>query len=278
MHQSMSEGYPRKGRGFFAPWSISGLIEEYQRKALCIINGDTERVQALSIIEKISFPHAGELEAAITDGLRTLPANLRRINNMAEFTLRYPGHFHQMKLLGNLGYFSNGAVGVGKDRITAHGLSQMLLKKITEGRAEYEEALSRLGFHDKTCEYDCVKKRISPRKVAADVLSKAWKMAVDDRDILVMRVQADDGRIRHVADVYAEHDGVSSAMALTTGGMAALAARAMLAGKFLAKGVFPLEKVVKEKPELLQYFIEGLQRAEVSYSQYRSELSNDSQK
>lgn len=268
-------GIPKeRGRGFFAPWSIAGLIEEYQRQALCVRNGNPERVQALSIIEKISFPHAGELEAAITDGLRTLPANLRRIGNMAEFTLRYPGHFHQMKLLGNLGYFSNDAVNAGKNRITAYGLSQMLLKKITEGKAEYEEVLAKLGLYGKTY-YNCTDKRISPRKVAADVLSRTWKMAIDDRDILVMRVQADDGKTRYAADVYAEHDGVSSAMALTTGGMAALATRVILTGKFGAKGVFPLEKVIKEKPGLLQYFIEGLQKERVSYSQYKLELGSD---
>ena len=85
-------------------------------------------------------------------------------------------------------------------------------------------------------------------------------MGIDDRDVLVMRVEADDGKIRYTADVYAEHDGVSSAMALTTGGMAALAARAIFIKKFELKGVFPLEKAVKEKPELMQYFSRGLQK------------------
>lgn len=266
-------GIPKeRGRGFFAPWSINGLIEEYQRQALCVCNGKPEKVQALLIIEKISFPHVGELEGAITDGLRTLPANLKRIGNMAEFTLRYPGHFYQMKLLGRLGYFSDDAIGVNQDRITAYDLSQILLKKIVEDRAKYEEVLTGLGLYDKTDQHECVKKKVSPRKVAVAVLSKSWRMTVDDRDVLVMRVQADDGKTRYAADVYAKHDGMNSAMALTTGGMAALASRMILAGKFGMKGVFPLEKVIKEKPGLLQYFIDGLRKSKVSYSQYRSEL------
>lgn len=56
-------GIPKnKERGFFAPWSISGLIEEYQRKALCIRNNSRKRLEALSVIKKINFSGVGELE------------------------------------------------------------------------------------------------------------------------------------------------------------------------------------------------------------------------
>jgi saccharopine dehydrogenase-like NADP-dependent oxidoreductase len=255
-------GIPKdKEKGFFAPWSISGLVEEYQRKALCVHNNRRKRVEALSVIKKISFPGVGELEGAITDGLRTLPLNLKHVRNMSEFTLRYPGHFYQMKMLKNLGYFNDGLIKVYRDKITSYELSQLLLKKITKkNRKMNEEVLTDLGFYEKTYNYDCIGKKISPRKVAISVLSKRWKMNAEDRDVLVMRVEADDGKTRYSSDIYAEHDGVSSAMALTTGGMAALAARAIFIKKFELKGVFPLEKAIKEKPELMQYFSRGLQK------------------
>jgi len=255
-------GIPKnKERGFFAPWSIAGLIEEYKRKALCVQNKKNKRVEALSVIKKISFSNVGELEGAITDGLRTLPNNLKHVKNMSEFTLRYPGYFSQMKTLKSLGYFDEDLVKVGKDNITAYELSQLILKKVAKkNKDNCEEVLSGLGFYDKDYSYDCTGKKISPRKVAVSVLSKLWKMNAEDRDVLILRVEADDGKTQYSSDIYAEHDGVISAMALTTGGMAALAARAIFIKKFDLKGVFPLEKAVKEKPELMQYFSRGLQK------------------
>lgn len=180
---------------------------------------------------------------------------------MSEFTLRYPGHFNQMKMLKSLGYFDDGLIKVHQDKITAYEISQLLLKRITKKNKDVDgKLLADLGFYDKSYKYDCISKKISPRKVAISVLSKLWKMNADDKDVLVMRIEADDGKTGYSSDVYAEHDGVSSAMALTTGGMAALAARAIFIKKFELKGVFPLEKAIKEKPELMQYFSRGLQK------------------
>ena len=61
-------------------------------------------------------------------------------------------------------------------------------------------------------------------------------------------------------------------MALTTGGMAALATRIIITEKFGENGVFPLENVIKVKPELMVYFIEGLQDLGVKYSHKKTKL------
>lgn len=100
-------GIPKeRSRGFFASWSIEGLIEEYQRKALVVKDGALEKITALSIREELDFPGVGKLDAAITDGLRSIAFNFPHASNMAEFTLRYPGHFDQMIILREIGYFS----------------------------------------------------------------------------------------------------------------------------------------------------------------------------
>ncbi|MBM3199471.1 hypothetical protein FJZ53_00945 [Candidatus Woesearchaeota archaeon] len=265
-------GIPKnKERGFFAPWSIAGLIEEYQRQALCVRNKKPKRVKALSTVEKISFHQVGELEGGITDGLRTLPFNLKHVSNMSEFTLRYAGHFSQMKLLSEIGYFKQEEIKLGKDKATAYDVSQFLLKKI-KNKSDYEIALKDAGFYEQSFFYECANKKISPRKVAADVLSKRWKMSPEDRDVLVMRVEADDGNTKYSSDIYGEHDGKNSAMALTTGGMAALATRLILTKGFEDKGVFPLERAVKEKPEIINYFKDGLRNLGVSCSQQESKI------
>jgi saccharopine dehydrogenase-like NADP-dependent oxidoreductase len=267
-------GIPKdRNRDFFAPWSIAGLIEEYQRDALYVKNGSAKRISALSIREDLDFPGVGDLDAAITDGLRSIVYNLKHVTNMAEFTLRYPGHFDLMNQLGIIGFFDMKELDVGYKTITPYGLSQILLQNLGNVKQNYEKALKELGFYDNATKYYCMENHISPRKVAVSVLSKKWAMKPDDRDILVLRISADDGKRKFNGDVYAEHDGFNSAMALTTGGMAALAARTIITGKFVKKGVFPLEKVIKAEPGLMEYFIEGMQRLGVKYSERRSELT-----
>jgi saccharopine dehydrogenase-like NADP-dependent oxidoreductase len=260
-------GIPKeRSREFFASWSIDGLIEEYQREALRVKNGTLEKIPALSIREELHFPEVGGLEAAITDGLRSIAFNFEHASNMAEFTLRYPGHFDQMNILKDIGYFGDEDLDVSSETITAYGLSQILLQKPEEEKQKYETVLEELGFFDEDIQYTSNDNRISPRKVAVAVLSKKWEMKSDDRDILVMRISADDGKTEYIADIYADHDGINSAMALTTGGMAALAARAIMTGKFKENGAFPLENVIKAEPDLMSYFIEGLQDLGVKYS------------
>ncbi|WP_455392196.1 saccharopine dehydrogenase family protein [[Eubacterium] cellulosolvens] len=260
-------GIPKeRSRGFFASWSIEGLIEEYQREALVVKDGSLEKIPALSIREELNFPGVGILDAAITDGLRSIAFNFAQAINMAEFTLRYPGHFDQMNLLRLIGFFSDERLDVGSETITPYGLSQILLQEPEEEKQTYETVLEELGFFDRKTQYTCKENHISPREVAVAVLSKKWAMRSDDRDILVLRISADDGKTEFVADVYAEHDDTNSSMALTTGGMAALAAQAIMSGKFVNHGTFPLEKVIKVEPELMDYFIEGLQDLGVKYS------------
>lgn len=266
-------GIPKEqSRGFFAPWSIAGLIEEYQREALWVKNGVPEKTPAISIREELDFPGVGTLDAAITDGLRSLANNFDHVFNMAEFTLRYLGHFDQMKMLRNVGYFSAEELDVGSETITSYGLSQELLQQLEGEKQKYKTVLEDLGFFDKTTQYPCRENRVSPREIAVSVLSNKWAMRPDDRDILIMRIQTDDGMSKFTADVYAEHDGVNSAMAKTTGGMAAFATRAIISKKFEKYGTFPLEKVIKIEPELMEYFIQGLYDLGIKYTQNCSEL------
>lgn len=261
-------GIPKdRSRGFFAPWSIEGLIEEYQREALYVKDGTAEKIPALSIREQLHFPKVGDLEAAITDGLRSIVYNLNHVTNMAEFTLRYPGHFDQMNSLRDIGFFDAEELDVGSKTISPYGLSQILLQEPEVEKQKHETALKELGFFDEVTKYTSKENHISPRKVAVSVLSKKWAMKSDDRDVLVLRISADDEVTGYTADVYAEHDGINSAMAKTTGGMAALAARTIMTGKFGKHGVFPIENVIKAEPELMAYFIDGLQKLGVKYSQ-----------
>jgi lysine 6-dehydrogenase len=105
-------GLPETKSGLFeyrAVFSPIDVIEEYTRPARIVKDGVLMTRDALSERELVSFPETGELEAFCTDGLRTLARTIDA-PDMIEKTLRYPGHAEKMKLLRDIGYFSEETV------------------------------------------------------------------------------------------------------------------------------------------------------------------------
>lgn len=87
-------------------WSVEGLIDEYTRPARIISGG---KIKELDPLEEISCYHVeglGDFEAFYSDGLRTLINSMADVD-MFEKTLRYPGHLSKIKLLRDLGFFSD---------------------------------------------------------------------------------------------------------------------------------------------------------------------------
>jgi len=88
-------------------WSADDLVDEYMRPPKVVIEGSVKVVKPLSGLEEFSFEGVGVLEAFYTDGLRTLLHTFKRVRNMWEKTLRYPGHLEKIVLLRSLGLFSD---------------------------------------------------------------------------------------------------------------------------------------------------------------------------
>jgi len=84
----------------FSPYD---LIDEYLRPARLVRDYKVVEVDPLSIIERVRVGPF-ELEMFPTDGLRTLLHTVRA-REMAEYTLRWPGHLERMRVLKELGFF-----------------------------------------------------------------------------------------------------------------------------------------------------------------------------
>jgi lysine 6-dehydrogenase len=111
---SLSGGSPRRvairvggiaadrEQDYVVTWSLPDLLEEYTRPARIVRRGRVVEVPALSGVETIRIPGVGPLEGFLTDGLRTL---LRTVpaHEMAEWTLRWPGHVGRIQALADLG-------------------------------------------------------------------------------------------------------------------------------------------------------------------------------
>jgi lysine 6-dehydrogenase len=95
-----------------APFSPFDVIEECVRPARVVVEGRLAVREALAEPELLHVDGVGELEAFLTDGLRTLTRTIQS-RFMTEKTLRYPGHRAAMAALRAAGLFSTVAVEAG---------------------------------------------------------------------------------------------------------------------------------------------------------------------
>ena len=95
---------PKPPLNYRIVFSFEAVLEEYLRKARIIKNGKITDAPALSGLETITF-HApiGKCECFYTDGLSTLVQTLRKVREMDEKTIRWPGHAAQIRTLIDCG-------------------------------------------------------------------------------------------------------------------------------------------------------------------------------
>jgi len=197
------------------PWEYKALfspadvLEEYTRPARMKRNGMIVLVDALSQVEELEFPGVGTLEAFATDGLRSL-LNTVNAPDMAEKTLRYPGHAAKMRTLRDAGLFNKDAVEVG-------GIAVRPLE--VTGRLLFPQWKLREGDEDLTV------MRVIVRGTRNGT-EKEFRYALLDR--------------------YDREKRVTS-MARTTGYMATAAARLIRDGVFNRLGVSPPEYLGMEE-------------------------------
>ena len=122
--RTMVGGLPKKKKppwNYKAPFSPIDVIEEYTRPARIRIEGQIEIRDALTDIQNFEVEGIGELEAFLTDGLRTLLSSDEKISeipNLLEYTIRYPGHAQLIKELISNGEFSNEIIDFNGKKIT----------------------------------------------------------------------------------------------------------------------------------------------------------------
>jgi len=223
-------GLPENREGLFeyrAVFSPIDVIEEYIRPSRIVQDGEIVIREALSGVEVLHFPDAGDLEAFNTDGLRTL-AHTIDAPNMIEKTLRYPGHAAKMQLLRDMGLFSTEAVEL-QDGTSVRPID--LTTKLLFPLWELKE-----GERDLTV----MRIQVSGIKNGTSV--------------------------RHTYDLIDRFDEASgtTSMARTTGYAATMAARMLAEGLFDETGIHPPE-FIGRKPECVDFLLAGLRDRGIVY-------------
>jgi lysine 6-dehydrogenase len=115
---------PFRYRAAFAP---SDVIEEYTRPARIQRGGKIVELPALTERELVRFD-AGEMEAFLTDGLRSILVTMKHIPEMIEKTMRWPGHTDIVEAMRDAGFFSATPLNVNGARVAPLDVSAALLK------------------------------------------------------------------------------------------------------------------------------------------------------
>jgi len=95
--------YPLK---YMITWAFEHVLREYMIRVEVIKNGKVVEVPALSDREKFRFAKLGrdeELECAVTPGMPSYIYTRPQLNEFAEKTVRWPGHFEGIDTLKEFG-------------------------------------------------------------------------------------------------------------------------------------------------------------------------------
>lgn len=124
--------HPHPPLNYQLAFSVEGLLEEYTLRSTILRDGKIQRVESLTEVESLSFPHPfGDLEAFHTGGgASRLPQLLEgKVRSLDYKTIRHKGHCEKMRTLFDLGFAESEPLSSGSSLLTTRELFLELLKK-----------------------------------------------------------------------------------------------------------------------------------------------------
>jgi lysine 6-dehydrogenase len=104
---------PRPPFNYLLTFNIAGLSNEYGEDPIYLRDGKPTRVSTMDELEEIEFPPpVGKLEAFTTGGgVSTMPWTFEgKLKTIQNKTVRYPGHFAQLRAYYDLGLWSEDTI------------------------------------------------------------------------------------------------------------------------------------------------------------------------
>ena len=112
--------HPRPPFQYLLTFHIAGLTNEYAEPAVFLRDWKITEVEPMTELETIEFPEPiGRLEAFVAGGgTSTMPWTFEgKLRTLQNLTLRYPGHFSQLRAYWDLGLWSLEPVQVGQQEV-----------------------------------------------------------------------------------------------------------------------------------------------------------------
>jgi len=213
---------------YMITWAFEHVLREYMVKVEVIKNGRVVEVDAMSDRESFRFTKFGkdeELECAITPGMPSFIYTRPQLNEFAEKTIRWPGHWQGIQTLKECGLLDLTAVEFEGMKIAPR---DFLLSILTP--------------------------KLQPLEGETDVCVM-WNTIIGTKDGKKMRIDY------YMWDEADTETGISS-MARVTGFPVAIAAKLLLTGEIEDKGIVPPEDCIRGN--LYEKFMEELRKRNIT--------------
>jgi lysine 6-dehydrogenase len=122
---------PRSPFDYLLTFNIAGLTNEYAESPIFLRNGRPTLVSTMDELEELEFPPpVGRLEAFTTGGgVSTMPWTYEgKLKTLQNKTVRYPGHFDQLRAFYDLGLWNTEPVSVGDQEVVPRELFHALFQ------------------------------------------------------------------------------------------------------------------------------------------------------
>jgi len=124
---------PRPPFGYLLTFNIAGLTNEYAESPVFLRDGKPTLVPTMDELEEIEFPApVGRLEAFTTGGgVSTMPWTFEgQLKTLQNKTVRYPGHFAQLRAFYDLGLWGTEPVRMGDYQVVPRDLFHALFEPL----------------------------------------------------------------------------------------------------------------------------------------------------
>ena len=121
---------PRPPFNYLLTFNMEGLTNEYAEPTYFLRNGKLTEIQPFEELEIIDFPEPiGRVEAFTTGGgTSTAPWTFEgKLKTYQNKTIRYPGHFNQLRAFWDLGLFDQTPINIEGKEITPRKVLHTLL-------------------------------------------------------------------------------------------------------------------------------------------------------
>jgi lysine 6-dehydrogenase len=126
---------PQPPFSYLLTFHVAGLTNEYAEPAIFLRNGKITQVEPMTELETVEFPDSvGTLEAFVAGGgTSTMPWTFEgKLRTLQNLTLRYPGHFQQLRAFWDLGLWDLKPVMVGENEVVPRDVFHALYEpKVT---------------------------------------------------------------------------------------------------------------------------------------------------
>lgn len=126
---------PQPPFNYLLTFHVAGLTNEYAEPGIFLRDGKITLVEPMTELERVEFPDSvGTLEAFVAGGgTSTMPWTFEgKLRTLQNLTLRYPGHFNQLRAFWDLGLWDLKPVRVGDSEIVPRDVFHALYEpKVT---------------------------------------------------------------------------------------------------------------------------------------------------